>query len=223
MSDTEAITLENVKRTIAPGLTVYDNEGKKVGSIWQIHRAAGYFKVQVRPLPQKRDNPFDEKYVHVPFRLITTIDPRELFVSVTNDELRRDYGTPPPRATRVEEELGVEVAITTQPSGYNGLPVEVRRVQIDELRRDIRVGDRVFSTDPTELGTVKQYDAESGRITIARDALFDEPALSVPLAIVDVVNRNAQEIHLVWSEADLQRMEHLVAAPASEEVAARRP
>lgn len=211
MADAEGMITEiiSIRDTIKPGLSVYDREAKIVGTVWQIHRVPGYFTVQVHPLPQKMDNPFGEKYLHIPFSLITSIDPRELFLSISRDEVRRDYASPPPRSTRIEEEYGGGVAVTTEPSGYDGTPIVGRRARIDELTKYIEAGDRVYSSDPTELGTIKHFDPATGWMQITRDTLLNEPTLRVPVAIVDAVNRNKHEVYLVWSQADLQRMEHL--------------
>lgn len=206
----------SIKDTIKPRLNVYDSETEKVGTVWQIHRVPGYFTVQVRPLPRQKDNPFVEKQLYVPFRLISSIDARELFLSVTNDELRRDFSTVPPRMTRVEkEEWGDEVAVTTQTSGYDGTPIVVRQVPIEAVKRAVRVGDRVYSSDPTDLGTVRQYDRATGWMQIARDTPSRQAILRLPVAIVDAVNEEAHEVYLVLSEADLERTKHLVAVDAA--------
>jgi hypothetical protein len=198
MADAQGMIIENIQDTITPGLTVYDSEGKKVGTVLRIHRIPGYFQVQA--------SPFSQKDLHVPFRLITNIDARELYVSVSRDKLHRDYANPPPRSTQVEDEDGTEMAVTTEPSGYDGAPIVVRRARVNDLRRAITAGARVFTSDPTELGTVKHYDPATGWIWITRS---NEPGLRVPVAIVDVVDGETHEVHLVSSEADLERLEHL--------------
>lgn len=214
MADSESTIIENVRDSLKPGLDVYDRDRKKVGSVWQIHRVSGYITVLALPLPKYQDNPLSEKYLYIPFRLITNIDARELFLSATRDEIRRDFANPPSRSTRIEAELGAEIAVTTEPSGYDGTPVEVRRASIDDLKKDIAVGDRVLSFDLTDLGTVKDYDPAAGWVSVTRDAMSDEPTLWVPVAIVDVVDPDQHTVHLISSEADLERMEHLL--PATE-------
>ncbi|HLJ66457.1 MAG TPA: hypothetical protein VKX16_03755 [Chloroflexota bacterium] len=205
-----------IRDAIRPGLDVYDREGKKAGAVWQIHRVPGYFTVQARPSPQRKDNPFVEKHLHVPFRLIISIDQRELFLSMTDDELRANFSNPPPRTTRVEDEYGAAIAVTTEPSGYDGTAVVVRRAPINDLKDAVTLGYRVFTSDPTELGTIKRYDPAEGVMWIARDVLLDEPVLKIPVAMVDAVNHESGEVYLVSAQADLERMEHLVPTIAVE-------
>ena len=165
--------------------------------------------MQVRPLPEKRDNPLSLHRFYVPFRLITNIDPRELYLSVARDDLDRDYANPPARSTFVEDVGGREVATTVEPSGYGGPPIVVERVRIDELKKRIAIGDHVFTCDPTDLGAVKQYDPVTGWMLVERGAPWNARDLMVPVTVVDDVDRQSRSVFLVWSEADLRRMQHL--------------
>lgn len=201
MANAQGLLVESIKDTIAPGLSVYDTDHTKVGTVWQVNRLHGYFMARSNRLPVK--------HLYIPFRLITNIDPRELFVSATRKELYGDYAQPPPRSTRIEQEFGLEFAVTTEPSGYDGTPIVVRRAEIDALKRAIAVGGHVYSSDPADLGTITQYDSQTGWITIARDMGAQEPTLRVPISIVDVVNADTHDVYLVWSEADLARARHL--------------
>jgi len=207
MTNRESIIIENVGQSIVPGLGVYDSEGKKVGTVRDVRRASGYFQVQIHW--------FSEDDLYVPFRLITNIDPRELFVSVSRDELNKKYSNPPPRTTRVEEEFGDQIAITTEPSGYDGEPFVVQRVRVADLKRSIVLGAHVFTSDLHELGVVKQYDETKGTMWIADDIASSDPTLTLPVEIVDSVNPDTHTISLVASQADLERLEHLVPRPAT--------
>jgi hypothetical protein len=203
MANVEKPVSERVRETIAIGLTVYDNKGEKVGKVENFDRDTGYMTV--------RFNPFPEKVLYIPVRLITNIDPRELYLSLSRDELHRDYAHPPPRSTRIQVEYGLEVAVTTEPSGYDGRPVVVQRAAIDDLKKAIAVGDRVLTSDLTELGTITQYDPTKASMWVARDVAtaWKDPALEVSVTLVDVVDRDTQVVYLVSSEADLQRMERI--------------
>ena len=212
MTNSRAIVSEDISNTIAIGQQVYDKAGTKVGAVDMIDRPKGYITVHARPLPEKRDNPFSEKSFYVPFRLITNIDPQELFLSVSREELHRDYANPPPRSTRVYDEDGREIAITTEPSGYDGAPIVVLRIRLDPLKKAITVGDHVFTSERTELGTITQYDPATGRIWIAGDETECEPNMQVPVAVVSAVDREAHRVYLVSSQADLARLQHLETA-----------
>lgn len=201
MANVDGIVTENIANTIAPGLSVYDNEGKKVGSVDNADRMNGYFMIQT--------NPFSEKDLYVPFSLITNIDQRDLFLSISKDELHRDYTNPRPRTTVVEAVNGRENAITTEPSGYDGAPIEVERAKIDKLRERIATGDHVFTSEMTDLGTIKQYDPVTGWMMVERGILSGKHDLMVPVTLVDDVDRDTDEVYLAVSQSDLQRMQHV--------------
>ena len=206
MANFGGIVEEDIPRLISVGQTVYDQHGKRVGSVDMVYHNTDYVKVHARPLPEKRDDPLGEKYFYVPYRLITNIDPREMYLSVSRDELDRDCVNPPARSTVVVDGAGGEVAITTEPSGVTGAPIVVERVKIDRLKNRIAVGDRVYTSDLADLGLVKKYDAVTGWMLVERGAPWDKRDLMIPITIVEDVNTENKQVFLVTSQADLQRM-----------------
>lgn len=195
----KAVVTEDIAHSIALNQTVYDNEGKKAGIVDDYDRQTGYVKVET--------NPFSEKYLYIPFRLITNIDPRELYVSLSRDDLYRDYADPPPHFTVVERTGEKEVATTTEPSGYDGGPVVVDQARIDQLKQRVVLGDRVFGSDLQELGTIKQLSAARESMVVER-GLVSKHDLTVPVAVVDDVDTDRHAVYLAVSEADLERMQH---------------
>jgi hypothetical protein len=204
MSDNTGIINEYVAETIAPGQVVYDNVGKVVGSVDFTDTEHGYATVLT--------NPFSEEAVYIPFRLITNIDPQELYLSLPKEELDRDHRTPPPRSTTVERVSGTTVATTSEPSGYDGRRVVVDQVRLDELRLQIAVGDRVYTSELTDLGTIKQYDPVTGWMLVEK-RVIPKHDLMLPVTIVGDVDRLTQEVYLTVSESDLRRMQR--AEPAN--------
>lgn len=211
MTNIAGIVTEDIRNTIAVGQSVFDAEGKKVGWVDAVYDDTGYFMVELRPSPKTRDNPFEGKFLYVPFRLITTIDPRELFVSVTNDELRRDYANPPARSTLVVDVDDKEIATTTERSGFTGAPIVVEQVRIDQLKERIAVGDRVFTAEMTDLGKIKQYDPVTGWMLVKKGAPSRKHDLMIPVTLVENVSHDVapHEVYLVASQADLQGLQHL--------------
>src|SRR5579884_2701625 len=117
MTNLHGIITEDIETAIKPGLTVFDREGAKVGTVDMIDRFTGYFMVH--------ENERSETDLSVPFRLIKSIDPREIFVSRTKSDLQQEFSGPPPTTTKVMRDGDREMAITTQPSGYDGLPLVI--------------------------------------------------------------------------------------------------
>jgi hypothetical protein len=200
MANVEGIITEDISDTIAPDLTVYDIEGNKVGTVDSVDRETGWFIV--------RTSEFWERELYIPFSLITNIDPRDMFLSRSKDELHANYSNPPARSTLVEDMAGKETAITSEPSGYDGGPIVVERARIDKLRKDIVAGKHVYTSDNADLGTIKEYDSVTGMMTIEK-GVFSKHDLLVPVTVVDYVDSDSHEVYLAYSQADLQRMQHL--------------
>lgn len=200
MKNFEGIVVEDIPGTVTTGQTVYDNAGKKVGTVDAVDANTGYVMVQA--------NPFSEKDMYIPFRLITNVDPRELFLSVSRDEVRRDYAGLPPRSTQVADLDGTETAVTTEPSGYDGSPIAVERVKIDQLRSRIAVGYQVYTTDMTDLGKITRYDPVTGWMLVEKGVGPNKRNLMIPVTLVDFVDPGSSAVSLVASAADLERMPH---------------
>lgn len=208
MTNVEGIITEDIKDTITTDLTIYDNAGSKVGKTTYINRQSGYMTVEMEPFSDK-ERPLEQKKLYIPFRLITTIDPRELTLSMSRDELEKQFADPPPRTIVVEGPPGLETAVTSEPSGYDGTPLVVGRVQLGQLRKRITTGYHIYTSDHVDVGVIQQYDSLTGWM-LAKDPLDpDEPGLMVPLSTVAAVDDVTREVHTVTSQADLKRMTHL--------------
>jgi hypothetical protein len=67
---------------LSVGLKVYDANGEMVGTVELVDREAGIIRVAT--------NPFVEEAIVIPFALIQSINPRELFLNCPKDALRPD-------------------------------------------------------------------------------------------------------------------------------------
>jgi hypothetical protein len=67
---------------LSVGLKVYDANGEMVGTVDVVDREAGIMRVAT--------NPFVEEAIVIPFALIQSINPRELFLDCPKDALRSD-------------------------------------------------------------------------------------------------------------------------------------
>jgi hypothetical protein len=67
---------------LSVGLKVYDANGEMVGTVDVVDREAGIIRVAT--------NPFVEEAIVIPFALIQSINPRELFLDCPKDALRPD-------------------------------------------------------------------------------------------------------------------------------------
>jgi hypothetical protein len=198
MADKLGVLIEDVRRQIAPGQEVYDLDGHKLGVVDQYDRQAGWMKVE--------KGVFVPRDLYIPFSAITSIDPREIYLSLSRDTLQRDYASPPPRTTVTELGEKTTIAITTEPSGYDGAPVPVDSARVDELRQRIALGMRVFTVDGVEVGTVKRYDPVTGLMLVDK-GVFTHRDLYVPVTVVESVEGGSGEIYLSVYTTDLQRIQ----------------
>ena len=67
---------------LSVGLKVYDSNGEMVGTVDLVDREAGIMRVAI--------NPFVKEELVIPFALIQSINPRELFLDCPKDALRPD-------------------------------------------------------------------------------------------------------------------------------------
>lgn len=196
MNAAGTITVD-IRETIALDQAVFDSTRKKVGTVDDVDLATGWLTVSIKAL--------GEEALYVPFRLITYLDPNELFLGTTKDELHRDYASPPPRSTSVEGEGSEQVATTTQESGYDGAPVVVQRMRLDDVRDKISTDYKVFTSDMVDLGHIREYDAATG-LMILDKGVFSRHDVVVPIAVVDQLDAELGHIILIASNADVQRM-----------------
>jgi hypothetical protein len=85
MNDADGMTTEEILNDLRVGQNVYDANGEKVGSVDSIDWAGACMRIET--------NPFSEPALCVPVDLIRSMDPREVFLSRTREDLRRDYLT----------------------------------------------------------------------------------------------------------------------------------
>ena len=187
----------DIRDTIALDQNVFDSTGTKVGTVVNIEYATGWLTVEA--------NPLSDQAQYVPFRLITHIDPNELFLGATKDELRRDYSAPPPRTTSVQGEGGDQAATTTQPSGYDGAPLVVHQAKLSDLRDGIDTDFKVCTSDMVDLGRIREYDPATGLMVLSKGT-FSKHDVVVPITLVDKVDTYMLQVVLIASEADVKRM-----------------
>jgi hypothetical protein len=200
MEGTNLTIVQNVADNLITAQTVYDITGERVGTVDDIDRDTGWFKLEI--------NPLSDKVLYIPFKIVTTIDPKELYVSATKEALYREFSNPPARFTTVETVDGQEIATTRQASGLDGTAIIVDEVNVDKVRKGIGEGYVILTSDEVSLGTIKRYDTATGWILVGKTALTKYD-LVVPVSVVSRIDRQFGAVHLAVSEADLKAMKHL--------------
>jgi hypothetical protein len=210
MTNEQKYMAEEAGRMIAIDQPVYDTHGDEVGTVAAFDRGTGWMTVEHGMLVSKD--------LYVPFSAIASANGQEIFLSLTRDDLEWSYGTPPAHSTIVEtmpDPAAPTLAVTSEPSGYDGRPVVIARANVDEMGRRIaagvdtsaRDGDsmHVYAVDGKKVGKITRYDATPGSMLVERGVLFEHRTFYIPITVVDGVNLEANEVYLAVPEADLHQ------------------
>jgi hypothetical protein len=150
-------------------MPIFDERGTKVGTVRRYSAAAGYLMVNVDVL---RDQD-----LYIPFRLIRTIDPREIFLSAPKATLVAQYTQPPMVRTVIETRSvpGTDGSMTPQTqqvrvltSGYDATPAAVDSTSLEPIASRLAVGMVVYDVDGVRLGSITHYDTERGRMVVGK-------------------------------------------------------
>src|SRR5262245_24479036 len=190
--------IEDVGQAVKVGLNVFDRDGAQVGYVDQVDKQHGWMLV--------RSGDFDQKRLWIPYRLVKSVDEREIFVNMLRGGIEAEFAKPPARSTVVAEVEGKKTATTTELSGYDSKPAIVSEVDVDRLKQRLAVDQRVWTSDDSEVGRIKDFDASGRYMVVETGALSRRHQVLVPIALVADVEREAAEVTLAVSEADVERM-----------------
>lgn len=175
------IVVKRIADLMAQGLRVYDANGETIGAVQRYDLDAAYMVVEEGWLAKRE--------VYLPFHLIRSIDPHEIYLAVLKGALSDAYLLPPAARPLVEEQTYPDTGQTEDVitheirSGYDGHAVQVEPVHLDELKRSLAVGMTVVDVDGEYVGEVTHYDAARGLLTV-RNTLTEDPVAFVPLSVV---------------------------------------
>jgi ribosomal 30S subunit maturation factor RimM len=188
--------VENIDQYLADDMPVYDVNGDKVGKVKMFSTAAGYLMVS--------QGAFEKDYLYIPFRLIRTIDPHDVFLTERKETLTKEYTNPPTISTLTEQRLvrtpdGGLTSETRQvqmvQSGYDYLPAKISSVDAGDIARRLAVGMAVYDAEEKRLGDVTQYDTARS-LLVVESGIFKPRALFVPFSAVQSIDSDAFTIHL---------------------------
>lgn len=185
---------------LSEGLHVYGAEDAKIGVVRRYDLDAGYMVVEEGVLARRE--------LYVPFHLIQSITPRALYLSVSKDALTDTYLLPPAATPLVEERNDAstgraEVVIEHEiRSGYDGRPVEIAPVGLDEVNRNLVVGMTVMDVDDDYVGEVTHIDTAQEALVV-KGALVDEKVRYVSFSQVARVDPDDMCVSLLVPKAAL--------------------
>jgi sporulation protein YlmC with PRC-barrel domain len=194
--NTQQTLVENIDLNLADGMPVYDSNGDKVGDVKMYSTAAGYLMVG--------HGAFNQQDLYIPFRLIRSIDPHDLFLSESKETLFANYTQPPKISTLSEQRLvvGPGGALISEKrdvqmvqSGYDGLPATTNSVDVQNVSDRLAVGMAVYDVEGERLGDVSQYDIPR-RLLVVEKGIIHPRVLFVPFSAIESVNREDLIIYL---------------------------
>ncbi len=196
LADQRRMVIESIDQYLHDGMSVLDETGKKVGDVRMHSSAVGYLMVNAEALRDKN--------LYIPFRLIRTIDQREISLSAPQESLIEQYTQPPQMHTVVETQLvpgprGSMIPQTRQvqmlESGYDAMPAELNSASVDYVASRLAVGMAVYDVDGVHLGNIAQYDIENGLLVIAK-GIFKTTAVVIPFSDIASFSEDNLSVYL---------------------------
>lgn len=186
---------------MAVGLHVYDADGARIGEVRRYDLEAGYMLVEEGALTKRE--------LYVPFHLMRSITPHEIYLSLSKNALTDAYLLPPAAKPLVEQQIDADTGRTDAVilheihSGYDGHPVEVEPVRVDELTHTLAIGMTVMDVDEEYVGEVTQVDTAGWRLTV-RGRMTGDVMRAIPFSAVAHVDPDTGIVTLLVPAIALQ-------------------
>jgi hypothetical protein len=203
--------IENIDQFLDRGMPIYDMNDQKIGDVKLYSIAAGYLMVEHGAF---------EHNLYLPFRLIRSIDPHEIYLNVAKDGLEAQYGQPPAIKTEVETRLvpgphGVMTQQTQQvqtvESGYDQKPTALNTVDATSIADQLAVGMIVFDVTGVRLGDITQFDIPRSLMVVEK-GLVKPSVLFVPFSAIKNIDRHLLSVDLSLPKDVLQKEHSMLSA-----------
>src|SRR5262245_8716197 len=193
------VVVASIADMIKEGLHVIDVNGVKIGAVQRYDLDAGYMEVEHGVMAKQR--------FYIPFHLMRSITPKEISLAVSKAALADTYYLPPIMRPVVEEMTNpltgrTELVILHElRSGYDGRPVRITPVSVDEVMARITVGMTVMDIDDDFVGEI--IDRDEDLLTV-KDDFADNFIHTVPVGLVQRVDPNDMSVTLLVPKIALQ-------------------
>lgn len=187
---------EQIDLYLIDGMPVFDMNGDSLGDVKMYSTAAGYLMVEY--------GAFDRKNLYIPFRLIRSIDPNEIYLTQPKATLTEQFTEPPKIRTHTEERLvtGPGGVMTSEKrdvqmveSGYDDQPVALNSVDVSEVAGQLAIGMVVYDNNGNRLGDLTQYDIPR-RLMAVEKGLVNPRVLFVPFSAIANIDQGDLTIYL---------------------------
>jgi hypothetical protein len=171
---------------ILDGMDVYDVEGTKVGQVVRYNKNLGYFET--------RGTFSGPRYI--PFWAIESVGPSACYLNVTKTVVADVYDHMPAVTPDITPEGRLSGSGRVQ-SGRTGKMVPLDADGLRVVKEQIHAGTPVLDSDRKNLGTVEQYDGDSGYMRIEKDGFTIK---NVFLPVTTISYLDDEGIHLSESK-----------------------
>jgi ribosomal 30S subunit maturation factor RimM len=206
--------IESIDQYLEDGMTVYDENGEKVGHVKMYSTAAGYLMVG--------SGAFEHQDLYIPFRLIRNIDPEEIFLSAPKDTLASQCTQAPQIHTIVETRLttgpdGITIPqareVQTIQSGYDTGSVELSAVDVGNVADQLAVGMVVYDSDGKRLGDITEYDTARSLLVVEK-GIFNPRDLIIPFSAIKEIHPGVFTVYLSMPEDALPKQHSMLPGDA---------
>ncbi|HEV8193492.1 MAG TPA: PRC-barrel domain-containing protein [Ktedonobacterales bacterium] len=194
--DLKQTIVVNIDQHLTDGMPVFDVNGEQVGFVKMYSAAAGYLIVGIVPL--------GDENLYIPFRLIRSIDPQEIYLTADKVALQAQYTQPPTITTVSETRMvpGPRGTLTPQTthvqmvqSGYDAEQTAISRVDVGAIAQQLAVGMAVYDVDGERLGDITQYDTKRS-LLVVEQGIFKPRVLFVPFSAIQAVGKDSFTVYL---------------------------
>ena len=195
-ADPRQTIVEDIDAYLEDGMPVFDENTEKVGDVKMYSAAAGYLMVGT--------GVFNEQDLYIPFRLILSIGPHDIFLAASKETLAEQYTQPPQARTIVETRLvagrGGSMSPQTRevqvlPSGYDGGLVEVNAVPLSSVTDRLAVGMVVYDATGKRLGDITEYDTTRG-LLVVEQGILKPTILLIPFSDIQSISLDNLSVYL---------------------------
>jgi hypothetical protein len=196
------VVVEDIGKYMQMGKPVNDSTNHKIGEVAQFDATAGYMQVRRRGLQPET--------LYIPFHLISGIDPRDIFLSMTEAALVKDYVALPTaqpvleqwkdwRTGRTNTVVGQEMS-----SGYSGQPVMAFRQDYQRLGQQLAAGMSVHDINGENVGKITQFDSRQGWLNVEK-GIFGTTVMMIPFSAIREVQAANSTVALLVPKEALQK------------------
>jgi hypothetical protein len=171
---------------LAEGLDVYDIEGTKVGKVVAFNTELGYFETRgVLSGPR-----------YIPYWALEDAGPGGVHLNVTKAVVAQVYRHLP-AITPEPSDTGRPAGTAQVQSGRTGRMVPLGADALKQVSERIHAGTPVLDADDKDVGTIQEYDEDSGYMRIEQDGLTVK---DIYLPVTSVSFLDDEGVHVSESE-----------------------